>query len=45
MIEAQHVAKAFGDKLLFDDLNFNASPEWVSWESSGRNGAGKNYLI
>ena len=26
VIEAKHVAKAYGDKLLFDDLNFMLPP-------------------
>ena len=29
VIEAQHVAKAFGDKLLFDDLNFMLPPNGI----------------
>ena len=44
VIEAQHVAKAFGDKLLFDDLNFMLPPNGivgVIWP----NGAGKTTLF
>lgn len=29
VIEAKHVAKAFGDKLLFDDLNFMLPPNGI----------------
>ena len=44
VIEAQHVAKAFGDKLLFDDLNFML-PRTVSYGVIGPNGAGKTTLF
>ena len=40
VIEAKHVAKAFGDKLLFDDLNFMLPPN-VIVGIIGPNGAGK----
>ena len=40
VIEAQHVAKAFGDKLLFDDLNFMLPPNGIVGVI-GPNGAGK----
>lgn len=29
VIEAKHVAKAYGDKLLFDDLNFMLPPNGI----------------
>lgn len=44
VIEAQHVAKAFGDKLLFDDLNFMLSPNGIVGVI-GPNGAGKTTLF
>ena len=44
VIEAQHVAKAFGDKLLFDDLNFMLPPNGIVGVS-GPNGAGKTTLF
>ena len=44
MIEAQHVAKAFGDKLLFDDLNFMLPPNGIVG-IIGPNGAGKTTLF
>ena len=44
MIEAQHVAKAFGDKLLFDDLNFMLPPNGIVGVI-GPNGAGKTTLF
>ena len=37
VIEAQHVAKAFGDKLLFDDLNFNGIKEFLDKPSKQDN--------
>ena len=43
-IEAQHVAKAFGDKLLFDDLNFMLPPNGIVGVI-GPNGAGKTTLF
>ncbi|HCR10672.1 MAG TPA: energy-dependent translational throttle protein EttA, partial [Sutterellaceae bacterium] len=44
VIEAQHVAKAFGDKLLFDDLNFMLPPNGIVGVI-GPNGAGKSTLF
>ena len=44
VIEAHHVAKAFGDKLLFDDLNFTLPPNGIVGVI-GPNGAGKTTLI
>ena len=44
VIEAQHVAKAFGDKLLFDDLNFSLPPNGIVGVI-GPNGAGKTTLF
>jgi ATP-binding cassette ChvD family protein len=44
LIEAQHVAKAFGDKLLFDDLNFMLPPNGIVGVI-GPNGAGKTTLF
>ena len=44
VIEAQHVAKAFGDKLLFDDLNFMLPPNGIVG-IIGPNGAGKTTLF
>ena len=44
VIEAQHVAKAFGDKLLFDDLNFVLPPNGIVGVI-GPNGAGKTTLF
>ena len=44
MIEAKHVAKAFGDKLLFDDLNFMLPPNGIVG-IIGPNGAGKTTLF
>ena len=40
MIEAQHVAKAFNDKVLFKDLNFVLPPNGIVGVI-GPNGAGK----
>lgn len=44
VIEAHHVAKAFGDKLLFDDLNFVLPPNGIVGVI-GPNGAGKTTLF
>lgn len=44
VIEAQHVKKAFGDKLLFEDLNFNLPPNGIVGVI-GPNGAGKTTLF
>ena len=44
VIEAQHVAKAFGDKLLFDDLNFMLPPNGIVGVI-GPNGVGKSTLF
>ena len=44
VIEAQHVAKAFGTKLLFDDLNFILPPNGIVGVI-GPNGAGKTTLF
>ena len=44
VIEAYHVAKAFGDKLLFDDLNFTLPPNGIVGVI-GPNGAGKTTLF
>lgn len=44
VIEAQHVAKAFQDKLLFDDLNFMLPPNGIVGVI-GPNGAGKTTLF
>ena len=44
VIEAQHVKKAFGDKLLFDDLNFLLPPNGIVGVI-GPNGAGKTTLF
>ncbi|MBQ1866273.1 MAG: energy-dependent translational throttle protein EttA [Bacteroidales bacterium] len=44
VIEAQHVRKAFGDKLLFDDLNFVLPPNGIVGVI-GPNGAGKTTLF
>ena len=43
VIEAQHVAKAFGDKVLFKDLNFMLPPNGIVGVI-GPNGAGKTTL-
>ena len=43
VIEAKHVAKAYGDKLLFDDLNFMLPPNGIVGVI-GPNGAGKTTL-
>ena len=44
VIEAQHVQKAFGDKLLFSDLNFMLPPNGIIGVI-GPNGAGKTTLF
>lgn len=44
VIEAHHVAKAFGDKLLYDDLNFVLPPNGIVGVI-GPNGAGKTTLF
>lgn len=44
VIEAQHVAKAFGDKVLFKDLNFMLPPNGIVGVI-GPNGAGKTTLF
>ncbi|MEY4142297.1 MAG: hypothetical protein RL110_1669 [Bacteroidota bacterium] len=44
VIEAQHVAKSFGDKLLYDDLNFSLPPAGIVG-IIGPNGAGKTTIF
>ena len=44
VIEAQHVAKSFGDKLLYDDLNFTLPRNGIVGVI-GPNGAGKTTLF
>ena len=44
VIEAQHVAKAFGEKILFSDLNFMLPPNGIIGVI-GPNGAGKTTLF
>lgn len=44
VIEAQHLAKAYGDKVLFDDLNFMLPPNGIVGVI-GPNGAGKTTLF
>jgi len=44
VIEANNVSKAFGDKLLFDSLNFNLPPNGIVGVI-GPNGAGKTTLF
>lgn len=44
VIEAQHVQKAFGDKILFNDLNFMLPPNGIVGVI-GPNGAGKTTLF
>jgi ATP-binding cassette ChvD family protein len=44
VIEAVHVKKAFGDRLLFDDLNFKLPPAGIVG-IIGPNGAGKTTLF
>ena len=44
VIEASHVRKAYGDKLLYDDLNFVLPPNGIVGVI-GPNGAGKTTLV
>lgn len=44
VIEAEHVAKSFGDKLLYDDLNFSLPPAGIVGVI-GPNGAGKTTIF
>ncbi|HFS67273.1 MAG TPA: ATP-binding cassette domain-containing protein, partial [Flavobacteriia bacterium] len=44
VIEAKNVAKAFGDKLLYDNLNFNLPPNGIVG-IIGPNGAGKTTIF
>jgi len=44
VIEAKNVSKAYGDKLLFEDLNFNLPPAGIVGVI-GPNGAGKTTLF
>ena len=44
VIDAQHMKKAFGEKLLFDDLNFKLPPAGIVGVI-GPNGAGKTTLF
>lgn len=44
VIEASHVSKAYGEKLLFEDLNFNLPPNGIVGVI-GPNGAGKTTLF
>ena len=44
VIEAQHVAKSFGDKMLYDDLNFMLPPSGIIGVI-GPNGVGKTTLF
>ena len=44
VLEAEHVAKAFGDKVLFNDLNFMLPPNGIVG-IIGPNGAGKTTLF
>lgn len=44
VIDAEHVAKAFGDKLLYDDLNFKLPPAGIVG-IVGPNGAGKTTIF
>lgn len=44
VIEAKHVQKAFGDKLLYDDLNFSLPPNGIVG-IIGPNGAGKTTIF
>ena len=44
VIDAKHVKKAFGDKLLYEDLNFNLPPAGIVG-IVGPNGAGKTTIF
>ncbi len=44
VIDAEHVAKSFGDKLLYDDLNFKLPPAGIVG-IIGPNGAGKTTIF
>lgn len=44
VIEAEHVSKAFGDKLLYEDLNFKLPPAGIVG-IIGPNGAGKTTIF
>ncbi|MDT0552510.1 energy-dependent translational throttle protein EttA [Urechidicola vernalis] len=44
VIDATHVSKAFGDKLLYEDLNFNLPPNGIVG-IIGPNGAGKTTIF
>jgi energy-dependent translational throttle protein EttA len=44
VVEAKHVRKAFGDKLLFEDMNFSI-PKGAIVGVIGPNGAGKTTLV
>ena len=44
VIDAEHVAKAFGDKLLYEDLNFSLPPAGIVG-IIGPNGAGKSTIF
>jgi len=44
VIEAKNVSKAFGDKLLYEDLNFNLPPNGIVGVI-GPNGAGKSTIF
>jgi len=44
VIEASHVAKAFGDKVLYEDLNFSLPPNGIVG-IIGPNGAGKTTIF
>jgi sulfate-transporting ATPase len=44
VIDAEHVAKSFGDKLLYDDLNFKLPPAGIVGVV-GPNGAGKTTIF
>jgi len=44
VIEAEHVSKSYGDKILFEDINFNLPPNGIVG-IIGPNGAGKTTLF